>query len=77
MQFADFVSTGFNYQELTGCLHYQAYWKRRCGSECLVAEERAMGLSFQTNEAIYKTPGLKVVYPAFPHDAKGLLKCTY
>jgi 2-oxoisovalerate dehydrogenase E1 component len=30
----------------------------------------------QTNEAWFtKTPGLKVVYPAFPYDAKGLL-CT-
>ena len=28
----------------------------------------------QTNEAWFtKTPGLKVVYPAFPADAKGLL----
>ena len=28
----------------------------------------------QTNEAWFtKTPGLKVVYPAFPYDAKGLL----
>jgi 2-oxoisovalerate dehydrogenase E1 component len=28
----------------------------------------------QTNEAWFtKTPGLKVVYPAFPFDAKGLL----
>ena len=28
----------------------------------------------QTNEAWFtKTPGLKVIYPAFPYDAKGLL----
>jgi 2-oxoisovalerate dehydrogenase E1 component len=31
----------------------------------------------QTNEAWFtKTPGLKVVYPAFPYDAKGLLNAS-
>jgi 2-oxoisovalerate dehydrogenase E1 component len=43
-----------------------------------VAEERKQDLSFQTNEAWFtKTPGLKVVYPAFlPYDAKGLLNAS-
>ena len=27
----------------------------------------------QSNEAVYAYPRLKVVYPAFPSDAKGLL----
>jgi 2-oxoisovalerate dehydrogenase E1 component len=44
-------------------------------SECLVAEERKQGLSFPDNEAWF-THRLKVVYPAFPYDAKGLLNAS-
>jgi len=76
MQFADFVSTGFspivNYLAKN---HYR--WNEKadvvvrmpCG-----AGVQAGPFHSQTNEAWFtKTPGLKVVYPAFPYDAKGLL----
>jgi len=76
MQFADFVSTGFNpIVNLLAKSHYR--WQEKadvvvrmpCG-----AGTQAGPFHSQTNEAWFtKTPGLKVVYPAFPHDAKGLL----
>jgi 2-oxoisovalerate dehydrogenase E1 component len=76
MQFADFVSTGFN--PIVNYLaknHYR--WDEKadvvvrmpCG-----AGVQAGPFHSQTNEAWFtKTPGLKVVYPAFPYDAKGLM----
>ena len=76
MQFADFVSSGFNpIVNLLAKSHYR--WgqpadivvRMPCG-----AGVGAGPFHSQTNEAWFtKTPGLKVVYPAFPADAKGLL----
>ena len=76
MQFADFVSTGFNpIVNLLAKSHYR--WlenadvvvRMPCGGGT-----QAGPFHSQTNEAWFtKTPGLKVVYPAFPIDAKGLL----
>ncbi len=76
MQFADFVSTGFNpIVNLLAKSHYR--WlehadvvvRMPCGGGT-----QAGPFHSQTNEAWFtKTPGLKVVYPAFPFDAKGLL----
>ena len=76
MQFADFVSTGFNpIVNLLAKSHYR--WSEKadvvvrmpCGGGT-----QAGPFHSQTNEAWFtKTPGLKVVYPAFPYDAKGLL----
>jgi 2-oxoisovalerate dehydrogenase E1 component len=76
MQFADFVSTGFNpIVNLLAKSHYR--WlenadvvvRMPCGGGT-----QAGPFHSQTNEAWFtKTPGLKVVYPAFPYDAKGLL----
>jgi len=76
MQFADFVSTGFNpIVNLVAKTHYR--WNEKadvvirmpCGGGT-----QAGPFHSQTNEAWFtKTPGLKVVYPAFPFDAKGLL----
>lgn len=76
MQFADFVSTGFNpIVNYLAKVHYR--WQEHadvvvrmpCG-----AGVQAGPFHSQTNEAWFtKTPGLKVVYPAFPYDAKGLL----
>ena len=76
MQFADFVSSGFN-----PIVNYLAKSHYRWGQNADVVIRMPCGggvgagpFHSQTNEAWFtKTPGLKVVYPAFPHDAKGLL----
>jgi 2-oxoisovalerate dehydrogenase E1 component len=79
MQFADFVSTGFNpIVNLLAKSHYR--WQEKadvvvrmpCGGGT-----QAGPFHSQTNEAWFtKTPGLKVVYPAFPYDVKGLLNAS-
>ena len=76
MQFADFVSSGFN-----PVVNYLAKSHYRWGQVADVVIRMPCGAGVaagpfhsQTNEAWFtKTPGLKVVYPAFPYDAKGLL----
>ena len=76
MQFADFVSSGFN--PVVNLLAKSYY---RWGQNADVVIRMPCGgdvgagpFHSQTNEAWFtKTPGLKVVYPAFPYDAKGLL----
>jgi 2-oxoisovalerate dehydrogenase E1 component len=76
MQFADFVSSGFNpIVNLLAKSHYR--WGEK--ADVVVRMPCGAGVGAgpfhsQTNEAWFtKTPGLKVVYPAFPQDAKGLL----
>lgn len=76
MQFADFVSSGFNpIVNLLAKSHYR--WSQP--ADVVVRMPCGAGVGAgpfhsQTNEAWFtKTPGLKVVYPAFPRDAKGLL----
>ncbi len=76
MQFADFASSGFN-----PIVNYLAKSHYRWGEKADVVIRMPCGggiaagpFHSQTNEAWFtKTPGLKVVYPAFPSDAKGLL----
>jgi 2-oxoisovalerate dehydrogenase E1 component len=76
MQFADFASSGFN-----PIVNYLAKTHYRWGEKADVVIRMPCGggvaagpFHSQTNEAWFtKTPGLKVVYPAFPVDAKGLL----
>ena len=76
MQFADFASSGFN-----SIVNYLAKSHYRWGQNADVVIRMPCGggisagpFHSQTNEAWFtKTPGLKVVYPAFPIDAKGLL----
>ncbi|MGB2759189.1 MAG: transketolase C-terminal domain-containing protein, partial [Maribacter stanieri] len=76
MQFADFASSGFN-----PIVNYLAKSFYRWGEKADVVIRMPCGggvaagpFHSQTNEAWFtKTPGLKVVYPAFPYDAKGLL----
>ncbi len=76
MQFADFVSSGFN--PIVNLLAKSNYrWGQ--SSDVVIRMPCGAGVAAgpfhsQTNEAWFtKTPGLKVIYPAFPYDAKGLL----
>ena len=76
MQFADFVSSGFN--PIVNLLAKSNYrWNQN--ADVVVRMPCGAGVGAgpfhsQTNEAWFtKTPGLKVVYPSFPADAKGLL----
>ena len=76
MQFADFVSSGFNpiINHLAKS-HYR--WNEKADVVIRMPCGAGVGAGpfhSQTNEAWFThTPGLKVVYPAFPYDAKGLL----
>ncbi len=76
MQFADFVSSGFNpIVNLLAKSHYR--WGQKADVVIRMPCGAGVGAGpfhSQTNEAWFtKTPGLKVVYPAFPQDAKGML----
>ena len=79
MQFADFVSSGFN-----PIVNYLAKVHYRWGQAADVVVRMPTGAGVgagpfhsQSNEAWFThTPGLKVVYPAFPSDAKGLLSAA-
>ena len=76
MQFADFASSGFNpIVNLLAKSHYR--WQQNADTVIRMPCGAGVGAGpfhSQTNEAWFtKTPGLKVVYPAFPQDAKGLL----
>lgn len=76
MQFADFVTSGFN-----PVVNYLAksFYRWNQNADVVIRMPCGGGVAAgpfhsQTNEAWFtKTPGLKVVYPAFPFDAKGLL----
>ena len=76
MQFADFASSGFN-----PIVNYLAksFYRWNENADVVIRMPCGAGVGAgpfhsQTNEAWFtKTPGLKVVYPAFPVDAKGLL----
>lgn len=80
MQFADFVTCGFN-QIVNNLakLHY------RWGANADVVIRMPCGggtgagpFHSQSNEAwFFHTPGLKVVYPSNPYDAKGLLLASF
>jgi 2-oxoisovalerate dehydrogenase E1 component len=76
MQFADFVSTGFN-QVINNLAKTYYRWGQSVDVVIRMPTGAGTGAGpfhSQSNEAWFtKTPGLKVVYPAFPSDAKGLL----
>ena len=76
MQFADFVTVGFN-QIVNNLakLHYR--WGQN--SDVVIRMPTGAGVGAgpfhsQSNEAwFFHTPGLKIVYPSNPEDAKGLM----
>ncbi len=76
MQFADFVTCGFN-QIINNLAKSHYRWGQH--ADVVVRMPTGAGVNAgpfhsQSNEAWFvHTPGLKVVYPAFPSDAKGLL----
>ncbi len=76
MQFADFVTCGFN-QIINNLAKTHYRWGQQV--DVVVRMPTGAGVNAgpfhsQSNEAWFThTPGLKVVYPAFPDDAKGLL----
>lgn len=76
MQFADFVSCGFN-QIVNNLAKTHYRWGEKADVVVRMPTGAGTGAGpfhSQSNEAWFtKTPGLKVVYPAFPSDAKGLL----
>jgi len=76
MQFADFVSSGFN-QVVNNLAKTYYRWEQNVDVVIRMPAGAGTGAGpfhSQSNEAWFtKTPGLKVVYPAFPDDAKGLL----
>ncbi|MBN8693148.1 MAG: dehydrogenase E1 component subunit alpha/beta [Bacteroidetes bacterium] len=80
MQFADFVSEG-----ITQIVNNLAKSHYRWGQNADVVVRMPTGgavaagpFHSQSNEAwFFKTPGLKIAYPAFPVDAKGLLLTAF
>ena len=79
MQFADFVTSGFNpIINNLAKTHYR--WSEKVDVVVRMPTGAGVGAGpfhSQSNEAWFThTPGLKVVYPAFPDDAKGLLNAA-
>ncbi|HRN37852.1 MAG TPA: transketolase C-terminal domain-containing protein, partial [Flavobacteriales bacterium] len=80
MQFADFVSEGMT--QICNNLA-KAHWRWGQNADVVVRVPTGAGsgagpFHSQSNEAwFFKTPGLKIVYPAFPADAKGLLCAAF
>jgi 2-oxoisovalerate dehydrogenase E1 component len=80
MQFADFVSVGFN--QIVNNLA-KMHWRWGQNADVVVRMPTGAGTAAgpfhsQSNEAWFvHTPGLKVVYPSNPQDAKGLLLAAF
>jgi 2-oxoisovalerate dehydrogenase E1 component len=76
MQFADFVTCGFN-QIVNNLAKIHYRWGQKADVVVRMPTGAGSGAGpfhSQSNEAwFFHTPGLKIVYPAFPNDAKGLL----
>lgn len=76
MQFADFVTVGFN-QIVNNLAKIHYRWGQNADVVIRMPTGGGVGAGpfhSQSNEAWFvKTPGLKVVYPSTPMDAKGLL----
>ncbi len=80
MQFADFVSEGMT--QIVNNLA-KSYYRWQQHADVVVRMPTGGGVASgpfhsQSNEAwFFKTPGLKIAYPAFPSDAKGLLLTAF
>jgi len=76
MQFADFVTVGFN-QIINNLAKIHYRWGQNADVVIRMPTGAGVGAGpfhSQSNEAwFFHTPGLKVVYPSTPVDAKGLL----
>lgn len=76
MQFADFVSVGFN-QIVNNLAKIHYRWGQKADVVVRMPTGGGVGAGpfhSQANEAwFFHTPGLKIVYPSTPEDAKGLL----
>jgi 2-oxoisovalerate dehydrogenase E1 component len=76
MQFADFVTAGFN-QVVNNLAKIHYRWNQNADVVIRMPTGAGVGAGpfhSQSNEAWFvHTPGLKVVYPSTPFDAKGLL----
>ncbi|GHB32997.1 alpha-ketoacid dehydrogenase subunit alpha/beta [Mongoliitalea lutea] len=79
MQFADFVTCGFN-QIVNNLAKIHYRWGQH--ADVVVRMPTGAGVAAgpfhsQSNEAwFFHTPGLKIVYPSNPYDAKGLLNAA-
>ena len=79
MQFADFVSVGFN-QIVNNLAKIHYRWGQ--AADVVIRMPTGAGTAAgpfhsQSNEAwFFHTPGLKIVYPSNPRDAKGLLNAA-
>ena len=79
MQFADFVTCGFN--QIINNLA-KIHWRWGQHADVVVRMPTGAGAAAgpfhsQSNEAwFFHTPGLKIVYPSNPFDAKGLLNAA-
>ncbi len=76
MQFADFVTCGFN-QIINNLAKIHYRWAQNADVVIRMPTGAGVGAGpfhSQSNEAwFFHTPGLKIVYPSNPEDAKGLL----
>ena len=79
MQFADFVTVGFN--QIVNNLA-KVYYRWQQNADVVIRMPTGAGVAggpfhSQSNEAwFFHTPGLKIVYPSNPEDAKGLLNAA-
>jgi len=80
MQFADFVTAGFN-QIVNNLAKIHYRWGQAADVVIRMPTGAGVGAGpfhSQSNEAWFvHTPGLKVVYPATPYDAKGLMMAAF
>ncbi len=80
MQFADFVTVGFN-QIINNLSKSHYRWGQNADVVVRMPTGAGVGAGpfhSQSNEAWFThTPGLKVVYPSNPYDAKGLLLSAF